>query len=41
MSHLAPGARGACAECRELISAFIDGELSPDERARLRAHLAA
>ncbi|RIK46333.1 MAG: hypothetical protein DCC58_03490 [Chloroflexi bacterium] len=31
--------RHACAECRELISAFIDGELAQDERARMMAHL--
>ena len=29
-----------CTECRELISAYLDGETSPDESARMRAHLA-
>ena len=29
-----------CADCRELISAYIDGELNVDERAWLRNHLA-
>lgn len=29
-----------CADCRELISAFIDGEVSPRERFELRTHLA-
>jgi len=29
-----------CADCRELISAYIDGELNTDERAWLRGHLA-
>lgn len=32
--------RHACAECRELISAYIDGELAGDERARMMGHLA-
>jgi len=30
---------GACGEARELVSADLDGELSPDEVARLVAHL--
>lgn len=30
-----------CADCRELISAYIDGELNTDERAWLRNHLVA
>jgi hypothetical protein len=30
----------ACLECRELISAFIDGEDTPDERAQMRGHFA-
>lgn len=30
----------ACAECRELISAFVDGELASDDRARMMGHLA-
>lgn len=34
MDHL------ACSDCRELISGFVDGELSHDERARMSAHLA-
>jgi len=29
-----------CAEFRELISGFVDGELAPDERTRLTVHLA-
>ncbi len=29
-----------CAECRELISAYLDGEASPDEAAHMRGHLA-
>jgi hypothetical protein len=29
-----------CGECRELISAYIDGELNQDERARLMSHVA-
>lgn len=32
--------RNSCSDNRELISAFLDGEVSQDERARLRAHLA-
>lgn len=30
-----------CADFRELVSAFIDGEISPRERLELRAHIAA
>lgn len=32
--------RLSCTDCRELISAFVDGELSQDDRALLRTHLA-